>query len=70
MTRTNKLLAVCAFAFGLTFASSAFAACNARCFDTCQTNAINRCLAGGGGDRCYLDVTYAHCYRQCGCIIP
>jgi len=59
MTRTNKLLAVCAFAFGLTFASSAFAACNARCFDTCQTS-----------DRCYLDVTYAHCYRQCGCIIP
>lgn len=70
MTRTTKLMALCAFAFGLSFASAALAACNQSCFSQCQTSAINRCLANGGGDECYLDSTYYRCYRQCGCIIP
>lgn len=70
MTRNTKLMALCAFAFGLTFATQALAACNTRCFNTCRTNAINACLANGGGDLCYTDYSYSHCYRNCGCIIP
>ncbi|MET4730887.1 hypothetical protein ABIE09_004707 [Lysobacter enzymogenes] len=70
MTRTTRWMALCAFAFGLSFASVAFAACNSRCFETCKDNAIANCVASGGGDRCYTDATYGRCYRQCGCIIP
>ncbi|ROU08980.1 hypothetical protein [Lysobacter enzymogenes] len=72
MTRKTKLMALCAFAFGLSFAaSSAIAACNTRCFNTCKTNAINNCIANGGTQEdCNIDTTYYHCYRNCGCIIP
>lgn len=69
MTRTTKLMALCAFAFGLSLASTAIAACNSNCFNSCKTAAINRCIANGGIE-CDTDVTYYHCYRQCGCIIP
>lgn len=70
MIRTTKLMTLCAFVFGLSFATTAFAACNSSCFSRCQTAAIDQCLADGGGDECYVDVTYYHCYRNCGCIIP
>ncbi|MCD7098882.1 hypothetical protein [Stenotrophomonas sp. MMGLT7] len=69
MTHTTRWLALCAFAFGMSFASVAFAACTSRCFETCKDYAIANCLAGGG-DRCYTDATCARCYRQCGCVIP
>ena len=70
MIRTTKLMTLCAFVFGMSFATTAFAACNGVCFSQCQTRAIDRCLAAGGGEECYWDSTYYQCYRQCGCIIP
>lgn len=69
MTRTTKLMALAAFVFGVSFASMSVAACNGNCFRACQNAAINRCVQNGGTN-CESDVVYAHCYRQCGCIIP
>ncbi|MBX9402393.1 hypothetical protein K4L06_13845 [Lysobacter sp. BMK333-48F3] len=60
-------LAVCAFAFGMTIASSAGAfACNNTCRLGCET-ALTNC-ENSGGTRCWVD--YYNCYRRCGCVLP
>lgn len=69
MKRVTKLMALGAFVFGVSFASISAAACSSSCFLSCQNAAINRCVQNGGAN-CNEDQIYAHCYRQCGCIIP
>lgn len=71
MTEKTKLAALCAFAFGLSFATAALAGqeYDLICLSNCQQIEIEKCQAAGGGDECRL-VNIDHCYYQCPLIFP
>lgn len=71
MTRTTKLATVCAFLFGMSFATAVFAGqdYDLICLSNCQSIEIQKCRDAGGGDEC-LYVNYDHCYYQCPLIYP
>lgn len=64
MIRTTKLMTLCAFVFGLSFATSVFAR---DCFTECKRAGIARCLLvapEGGEEACYL-ANYDYCRDVC-----
>ena len=66
--KSQKLAAVCAFVFGLTFAMQVYAVCNGTQAGICNAN-YSACLDATGGDpHCELD--YYRCLTAAGCPIP
>ncbi len=69
MTRSTKLMTLCAFVFGLSFASAAFAR---DCVTECKRAAIAQCLllaAEGEAEACYT-ADYSYCRVACGVNLP
>ncbi|ATE74199.1 hypothetical protein IEQ11_24665 [Lysobacter capsici] len=69
MTRSTKLMTLCAFVFGLSFASAAFAR---DCVTECKRAAIAQCLllaAEGEAEACYT-ADYSYCRVACGVVLP
>jgi hypothetical protein len=65
MIGTTKMMALCAFVFGLSFASAVFAR---DCVTECKRAAIAQCLliaAEGEAEACYT-ADYSYCRRVCG----
>lgn len=65
MTRTTRLIALCSFVFGLSFASAAFAR---DCVVECKRAAIARCLLisdENSAEACYT-ADYSYCRQVCG----
>ncbi|MGH8083595.1 MAG: hypothetical protein ACREP7_23670 [Lysobacter sp.] len=65
MTSKSKLLMLCSFVFGLSFATAALAR---DCVTECKRTAIAQCLLlaeEGGADACYT-ADYSYCRQVCG----
>lgn len=65
MIRTTRLMTLCAFVFGLSFAGVVFAR---DCVVECKRAGIARCLLlapEGGAEACYT-ADYSYCREVCG----
>jgi hypothetical protein len=66
--KNHRILAMCAFCFGVAFSLSAFAATCEECWQSCFAQRVACRAAGTPASVCLIN--YNACGRACGCQIP
>lgn len=64
MSRMTKLLGLCTFLFGFSFAAVA-SGIDMQCYLACDKERIRLCVERGGGQACYTDGGYSYCDLEC-----
>ncbi|KWS03588.1 hypothetical protein AZ78_1136 [Lysobacter capsici AZ78] len=68
ISKSNRVMAACAFCFGLAFSMSAFAATCEECWQSCF--AQRQICRAAGNPPSVCTANYNACGRRCGCQIP